>query len=291
MTEPAGRHPFVVAAWMLVGAVVVATGVGILGGILSKSLVVDLVAMWPLFGVILLAGIIGWLRRRKKERRAGAILPLAVFTALVLAVAVHLGGWSQLPSAAARLTGSPAVDLSEPTLLTVQIVGDLEVGPATGGPGYRVDPILRGGLVGVPEAVETSVDGAIAVRISAADAPSWYMFSGWKLGLTPDASWRLVLNGKIDADLSSLRIESGAMAGSGAVALGDPPPGGGNLVVAGDFHLTVPGDAPVRVSGAADVPEDWLLTESGATAPGGASGGDGWIIDIQGETRVTVVER
>lgn len=279
-----------VAAWMLVAAVAVATGVGIFGGILSKSLVVDLVAMWPLLAVIVVAGTIGWVRRRKKELRAGAILPLAIFSAVVLAVAVHLGGWSQLPSAAARLTGSPAADLSDPTLLTVHIVGELEVGPVTDGSGYRVDPMLRGGLVGVPEAVETSVDDAVAIRVMAADAPSWYMFSGWKLGLSPEVNWRLVLNGKIDADLSSIQIKSGAMAGSGIVTLGPPPPGGGSLVVAGEFRLTVPTDTPVRVSGAAEVPDDWVVSDTGATAPSSDDGGDGWVIEVRGDTTVTVVE-
>lgn len=290
MTDPRGRHPFAVAAWLLVGAVVVATGAGILGGILSKSLVVDLVAMWPLFALLLMLGIIGWIRGRKKQRRAGAILPLAVFSALVLAVAVHLGGWDQLPSSEARLTGPPVGELSDPTLLTVQIVGDLEVGPVADGSGYRVEPLLRGGLVGVPEATEISVDGDLSVRVSAAEAPSWYTFSGWSLGLSTEVGWRLIFNGTIDADLTTMTVESAAMAGSGVVRLGTAPPNGGSLIVAGDFRVIVPPDSSVQVRGEAEVPPDWETTEAGARSPTGEAEASRWTIDVQGDAPARVVE-
>src|SRR5690606_41057505 len=35
------------------------------------------------------------------------------------------------------------------------------------------------------------------------EAPSWYTFSGWRIGISPAVTWRLVLNRRIDADLTA----------------------------------------------------------------------------------------
>lgn len=290
MNDPVGRHPFTVAAWMLVGAVVLATGFGVVGGILSRALVVDLVAMWPLFALILITGVIGWLRSRRRQRRAGAILPLSIFSALILTGALHLGGWDQLPSAEARLTGLPADELSDPARLTAQIQGTLQIRPLVDGVGYRIDPVLRGGRVGVPEATETFVDGALSVRVSAAEAPGWYTFSGWEMGLAPDVRWRLVLNGQLDADFRSIPLESVAVAGSGTIRLGDPPATGAELTVAGDFQVVVPDTAPVSVMGAATTPSEWTATDGATASPEWDPASGGWRILVRGDTPVAVSE-
>jgi hypothetical protein len=134
------------------------------------------------------------------------------------------------------------------------------------------------------------VDDALSIRVAAADAPGWYQFSGWDIGLSSSTAWRLVLNGTIDADLVGLRVESAAMAGSGTVRLGPPPDSGASLVVAGDFRLVVPSDVPVTVTGPADTPGEWLDTADGAASPESVDPGPEWSIDIQGDTTVRVVE-
>ena len=289
MTSGEGRHPFTVAAWILVVALVVAGVVAVVGDILSASLVVDAVAMWPIFLLVIVAGLLGWWRGRRGGNRAGAIIPLSLFTALVIVVAVHLGGWEQLPSAETSLSGPEASELSPVTELTAQIVGELELSAATGGRAYTVDPIMRGGLVGVPEAVETSVDGDVSIELAAADAPGWYTFSGWEVGLSPEITWRLVLNGGIDADLVDVPVEAVAAGGSGLIELGPAPEGGGRVVVSGDFTITVPPSVPVEASGAVSAPEAWETTPDGARSPGGD--GPRWVIRAEGDIDVRVVER
>lgn len=292
MTTPGGRHPFVVAAWMVVLALVLAVSVGVVSGILSPALVVDLVALWPLVVVVVIAGLVGSWRGRRHHARTGAILPLAIFTALVFAISLHLGGWSQLPTAAARLTGPPAEELSNPTRLTVQISGDLVVRTDADGAGYRVDPILRGGPVGVPQATETTVEGALSVVLSSAQAaPSWYRFSGWKLGLAPVVGWRLVLNGSIDADLTGLEIDALAMGGSGRVSLGEPPDAGADVALAGDFDLSVPAGTAVRVVGPASVPSGWSADAGGYSSPAAESGAPSWTVRVTGDTPVRLTEQ
>lgn len=287
MTESEGGHPMAVAAWILLVGLLIAGTAGVVGGILSRSLVVDLVAMWPLLAVVLMVGLIGWLRRRR--RRASAILPLAIFTALVLAAALHLGRWDRLPSAQARLTGPPASELSSETGLTAQVVGDLELGAAPDDVGYRVEPIMAGGLVGVPQATETSVDGEVTVELSAADAPSWYTFSGWRLELSPAIEWRLVLNGRITADLNEVVVTSAAVAGSGTLVLGAPGVGGSVIAMSGDFVVNIPSGVPVEVEGEASVPDGWETAGSVHRSP--TVGEDPWRIRVEGDAPVRIVER
>jgi hypothetical protein len=290
MTSGRGGHPFAVAVWILCGAVVVASVAGVLGDILSRSYVVDMAAMWPLLvGALMLGLIARWLGRRSPRSRA--LLPLALFTVLVLGAGLHLSAWERLPSASARLTGPGVEVLSDPTELVAQVVGELELEATEADVAYSVVPIQRGGMVGVPQATETTTDGDLSVRIEAApDAPSWYRFAGWRIGLSPRVSWRLVLNGEIEADLRQVSISSGAVAGSGSLRLGDPPPTGAGIIVAGDFVVTVPDGAAVTVDGEAAVPSDWATSDERHSSPAAAEGGDAWRLTIQGDTPVTVRE-
>lgn len=280
MTPSKRGHPFTVAAWMLVVALVVAGVAGVLGDILSPSLVVDLAALWPLLALALAVGlVVMW---RSKSGRTGAVLPLTLLTALVLAGALHLGGWEELPSATARLTGPDPDELSDPAELVAQISGRLEVGPLPDTAAYEVDPILRGGSAGVPQATETSVDGAMSIRLEAAEnAPFWYSFAGWEIGLNPDVTWRLVLNGDIDADLTALVLSSAAIAGSGSLRLGQPE-GNVSVIVVGNLDVVVPTGVAVVVDGEADVPGSWEASGNGFRSPGPVEDGS-WRISVQGD--------
>lgn len=287
MTPTKRGHPFTVAAWILVVALVVAGIAGVLGDILSRSLVVDLAAMWPLLAVAVFVGsLVSW---RGKSRRSGAVLPLAILTVLVLAGALHIGGWERLPSATARLAGPPATEMSQPTELVAQISGELEVEAKNGETAYRVDPILRGGAAGVPRATETSVDGDMSISLEAAeDSPAWYSFAGWQIGLNPNVTWRLVLNGDIDADLTALVLSSAAIAGSGSLRLGEPPDDV-SVIVAGNFEVTVPAGSAVVVDGNANVPSSWEEVGGGFASP--ADSGEGaWRISVQGDATPTLRE-
>jgi hypothetical protein len=289
MSDTARRHPFTVAAWILVGALVVAGVAGVGGDIVSRSIVVDLVAMWPLLAVVVLAGVAGWLRGRRRRARAGAILPLAIISALVFTAALHLGGWDQLPSAQARLTGPTTDGVSDTVQLTLQIPGDLHIGPVSDGAAYRVDPIMRGGGVGVPAAIETAVDGQLSVLIEEDVASGWYTFSGWRLSLSPGVEWRLILNGRLDADLAELKVASMAVAGSGLVALGSPSPTGGTVVAAGDLTISVPVAVAVTAVGNVVVPGGWEPIDDGYRSP--PTEGPAWTIRVSGDSTVTIRQR
>lgn len=293
MTENRDGRAFAVAVWILLAAVAVTATAGVVGGILSTSLVPDLIALWPLLVVASLIGLLGrWLARRA-GRRSRALLPLTLFSAVVLAASLHLGGWEALPSAEARLTGPPATGLSVPAELIVQVSGEIHVKPSRAGDAaYRVEPIPRGGRVGVPQATETSVDGNMSIVLAAtSDSPDWYRYAGWELTLSPEVPWRLVLNGELAADLTSFDLASATLAGSGTVRLGSPPSGGASVIVAGNIDVVVPPGAAVVVHGAASVPPTWETTAGGARSPAAGEGeGDNWSVSVQGDVAVTVVE-
>lgn len=287
MSPRTGGHPVTVAAWILVVALIGAGAFGVFGGILSPSIVIDLAAMWPLLLVIVIVGVV--VRLVGKSRRAGAILPLTVFSVLLLGAALHLGEWDRLPSASARLAGPDPQSLSDPTELLIQLSGELAI-RAADGPAYVVEPIVRGGRVGVPQATETSVDGAMSIRIEAdPEAPAWYRFAGWDVRLSPAVTWRLVLNGTIDADLTALTLSSAAIAGSGLLRLGPPPQEGASVIVAGDFDVVVPSGSAVTVSGDADTPSNWVGEGETKRSPVSAAGGQ-WSISVQGDATPRIRE-
>jgi hypothetical protein len=244
--------------------------------------------MWPLLAVALVVGgVVIW---RGKSGRTGAVLPLGLLSVFVLVGALHIGGWDRLPSATARLTGPDPGELSRPTELVAQISGRLEVDSVAGDAAYRVDPILRGGSAGVPQATETSVDGAMSIRLEAAqDTPAWYTFAGWRIGLNPEVAWRLVLNGDIDADLTPLVLSSAAIAGSGSLRLGRPPGGDVSVIVVGDFEVVVPSDVAVVVDGDAHVPGSWETAPNGSRSPVSPENG-AWRISVQGDAAPTIRE-
>lgn len=291
MTTGTDGRAFAVAVWILIVAVAVAGTAGVLGGILSTSLVPDLVALWPLLAVVLVVGLVGGWAARRRGHRSRAILPLMLFSGIVLALSLHLGGWAGLPTAEARLTGPETPDLGEVAEFVTQIAGEIRVRPLqSNSAAYQVDPILRGGRTGVPEATETSVDGRVSIVLgAAAEAPSWYSFAGWEVALSPEMRWRVVLNGVLDADLTALTITSAVVAGKGLVRLGDPPPGGAAVIVAGDVDVVVPSGAGVAVEGDASVPGSWEC-DSGRCRSPAADEGDRWTISLRGDVAVTVDE-
>lgn len=285
MSPSQGGHPLATAVWILLGAVVVAGAAGIAAGILSPVLILDLASLWPLVGVATLLG--AWGRRRSTQPRGKALLPMALFTSLVLAAALHLGGWELLPSAEGRLTGPELSEVSDPTEIRVNVSGDLVLG-ANAGAAYRIEPILRGGSVGVPGATETYVNGDLSIWIEEIEAPDWYAFAGWRLTLNPEVAWKLILNGALDADLTELEIESAAIAGSGTILLGTPPPGGSGLIVAGPFTVTVPDGTAVIVNGPVVAPPDWVRDGDTTSSPHSGDRSDRWRIAVQGESPIVI---
>jgi hypothetical protein len=263
----------------MTGLTVTALAVGIAGSVVSRSIVLDAIALWPVAVLALPAAILGI-----KGGRRRALTPMILISWLLVTVGLHLGGVSGLPSAAAAVRAD--LGSAETARLTVAVPGlTLEL---TDGP-FAVVPVPVGGEVGVPvvERVAGSTAAALVVTEDRTRSP-WFRFGAYRIGLPDGVGWDIRIDvAAVDLDLSAVEITGGRIeAATGRVELGSAS-SAVTLAVAGDIEVAVPDGVAVRVIGSTRVPDGWTVTEEGATAP---SDGDGWIIQVD-EGSVRIVTR
>lgn len=270
--------------WLLpIGALTLVLGIAVAGR-LSRSIVADLIAWWPVWLGIALAAY--FLREHKVGYfRAAGIIPLLALLFVGLFTWGHLAGWSVMPSASQRLVGPEPGGFTE-AAIEAEINGRIEV---DGGAEflYQVEPVRSGGAIGIPGANEQVLDSAVAVVLSPPADPGLYSYAGWDLSVNDAPRWSLGLGGAIHADLTSLTVDELSLAGSGVVRLGAVD-GETPVSVSGTFRIVVQPDTPARVTGLASVPATWTLDAQGAVAP---TFGEGWTITIERDSDVTIVER
>ena len=271
-------------AWLLpIGALTIILGVAA-SGRLSRSIVADLLAWWPIWlGLAITAYLLR--ERRLGNLRAAGLVPIVALFFVALFILGHLAGWSIMPSASQRLVGPEPGSVDTATLIA-EIDGQLEVRGESEFL-YQVEPIKRGGRVGIPDAVETVADTMVTVALEAPPNPGLYSYAGWDVRLSLGPVWSLDLRGAIDADLTALALDEVEVSGAGTVQLGEATVE--TLVdVGGSFQMTIPAGTAARVVGTARVPSSWTLTQDGASSPGG---GSGWVFTVVGDASLTIVEQ
>lgn len=252
-------------------------------GRLSRAIVADLIAWWPVWiGIAITAYLVR--DRKVGDLRASGLMPFIALFFIGVFTWGHLAGWPIMPSASQRLVGPEAAGVGEASL-TASIEGVIELHSGADFL-YVVEPIMRGGGIGIPTADEHMVDSSIEVELIEPADPGLYSFAGWEISVSASPVWTLDLDGALDLDLNGLSVNGASFAGSGTVILGDTL-GETPVNVNGAFRLVVPSGTPARVVGVASVPATWVLDEQGASAP--ISGG-GWVITVVGDSSVTVVE-
>jgi len=270
-------------SWLFpIGALTVLLGVAA-SGRFSRAIVADLIAWWPVW---LGLGITAYLLRERKigNLRVAGLVPLVALTFVLLFAWGHLGGWSLMPSASQRLVGPELGSITEASLTAV-IDGRIDV---AGGSSflYVVEPIMRGGGIGIPTASEQLVDSSISVVLEPPVDTGLYVYAGWHVALSSTPQWSLVLDGAIDADLTDVHVVQLSVDGAGTVVLGESL-GETPVAIGGSFRVVVPPETPARVVGVATVPDTWTITDDGATSPGG---GDGWVLKTVDQATLTVSE-
>lgn len=252
-------------------------------GRLSRSIVADLIAWWPIWVGLAVAAYVVRERTYGVVRLAG-IVPLIALVSVGLFTWGHLGGWALMPSASHRLVGPEASGITGATLVA-EVEGVIEVSAGSEFL-YQVEPVMRGGGIGIPGANEQVIDSTVSVLLEAPADPGLYSYAGWDLTLAEQPVWSLALDGSVDADLTSLVVTDLVLAGSGVVRLGsasqERP-----VSVEGSFQVTVPTGVAARVVGVASVPAAWTLTAEGAAAP---ASGDGWVLTVRPGASLSVVE-
>ena len=279
----AGADRSVPRIWLLpIFALTVILGVTA-GGVLSRSLLLDLLAWWPVWLAITLLTVLA--RRRQLGRmRLSGLIPLLASAALIAFTAGHVYGWMVMPSAAQELNG-PLADSATVAALSAGVDGDLRVGEGASLL-YEVGPVRRGGDIGIPEAVEQVRESAISIILQEPSDPGFHSFSGWDILLSAIPAWSLTLEGHIEADLSGLRMTGLVLSGDGLVTLGlveSSTPAS----VSGAFELVVPSGFPVRILGAATVPATWEQLSDGWRSP---ASGEGWVISVREGSSLSIAE-
>lgn len=253
-------------------------------GLLSRSILIDFVAWWPVWTVVMALGFVTRGRRIGAIRVSG-LLSLLLLLFLGLFVFAHLRGWPVMPSSVERLVAVANADVTT-AALSARMDGDLRI--RTDGEGflYTVAALRGGGDVGVPGAVEHSQGESVSVELVANPDPGLYQFAGWDIALSAAPVWTLSFRGMIDADMAGLRIVSLQVEGAGMVRIGGPE-GVSPFSVDGDFVIQVPSGVPVRVVGPAEVPDDWRLFEGDIVSP---TEGQGWVIAVAEASNVRIRE-
>jgi hypothetical protein len=269
--------------WLIpIGVLTLVLGIAV-SGRLSRSIVADLIAWWPVWVGIAIAAYL--LRERTVGHfRVAGIVPLVALVLVGLFVWGHLVGWTVMPSASQRLVG-PEVGGLTAASLRAEINGVIEV---EGGSDYlyQVEPVKRGGGFGIPGANEQLLNSAIAVALAPPADPGLYTYAGWDIRLSQELRWSLVLDGAVNADLTSVGVDALSLAGEGRVRLGAVD-GETPIAVSGSFQLVVPADVPARVIGIASAPASWTRDANGAIAP---TFGEGWVITVDPGADVVLAE-
>lgn len=279
----AGRGRGIPRIWLL-PIVVLAGLLGLaVAGALSRSLLLDLMAWWPVWLVIAIL-VIAVRGRRVGRVRVSGLMPLVATVALGLFTWGHLVGWSVMPSSTRVLIGPGTGDI-EAAVMSAQIDGEIQVSSGAGFL-YEVEPVRRGGDIGLPSATEQSQQGSVSVSLTAPSDPGFYAFSGWEVILSAAVPWQLELDGLVNADLSELEVFGGRFSGEGTVTLADVREST-PLTVDGTFVIVAPPGFPIRIVGDATVPASWEQLSDGWRSPGV---GEGWVVSVSEGSSLTVSE-
>ena len=244
---------------------------------------------------------VGWVVKKIWTGRAIAdapVLPLLVFSWLVFSASSYFADLPGLPSSSADLRGPPT-DGSDFNSFAVEMKeGKLIVGEGAGPSIYQVDMTRRGGLAGIPVALESVGESGRQIRVIDAREPlppdldisvrdsGWLRFGGWEVRLHSQPTWSLTLSApEISADLQNIEITALTIGGKGNVRVGEPV-GPVEVAVNGSFTIEVPVETPMEVTGAAIVPEDWRVEEDMAWI---GERGAGWHLVVSDEGSAQIV--
>jgi len=269
--------------WILpIAALTILLGVAA-SGRLSRSIVADLIAWWPVW---LGLGVAAFVFRERKigSVRVSGLIPLIALFFVLLFTWGHLAGWTLMPSASQRLVG-PEVGSSSDASLEASIDGRIVL---SGGSEflYQVEPLMQGGVIGIPSASEQVNGNEVSIELTAPTDPGLYGYAGWEILVSTTPVWYLDLDGALELDLTEVLVGDLVVSGAGTVLLG-PAQGETAVSVEGSFDVVVPEGTPARVVGVASVPAHWTRTPEGATTPGGVAG---WVITVVGDTTLNVRE-
>ncbi len=244
-------------------------------------------SFWPGFLLAFLLAAAIWPLSKRFSSRLKATVPLLVLSWLGLAIALHLSGWSELPSSAGDLVGG-TTDGIETAALSLEVEGFLALDASSQPELYSVTMIRRGGPVGAPQALETLPNGSVEVDIVERPESYWYSSAGWDVVLADAVPWTVDASADpIEVNLRTVTLRGGSFSGSGSVQLGAVQ-SGAIITLEGNLDVSLPSGIAVGVEGVAEVPAGWVATEGGHASP---ATGDRFTLVVDAGSTVSITER
>ena len=274
-------------AWLGLAGAAGLLGAVAAGGLLRRSVVLDLVSFWP--GWIVTCAVFLIHRRGVRQRfpgyGLGPALPYSLMGWLVVALVLHMAGWELLPSAADRLEGPAVTDRITTTAIDVRLDGVviLEAGAEAL---YEVSSLASAGAVAPPRGEELLTGDDLEVRLREGPVAGWFGSAGWNLTLDTSRDWAVAVSAaEVEADLSALSLRSLRVEADGAIRLG-PARGDVPALLAGDLVVEVPAEVSVEISGPVTVGVGWEATGDGTSYRGDGAGR--YLIEVDPDSDVVV---
>ena len=142
-------------------------------------------------------------------------------------------------------------------VLSIDIDGSVNIDFFEGS-GYKADIINLPGNIGFPEAIESNLGNPRPISMREVSTDRLLKVSGWNINLGNNTNWLLnILSFDSTYYLDSPNLNSSNLIGTGEIFLGSNL-SSGDIVLNGNFKVTVDKKLPIVVVGNADVPANWI---------------------------------
>ena len=142
-------------------------------------------------------------------------------------------------------------------LLSIDMDGSVNIDFFEGS-GYKADIINLPGNIGFPEAIESNLGNPRPISMREVTTDRLLKVSGWNINLGNNTNWLLnILSFDSTYYLDSPNLNSSNLIGTGEIFLGSNL-SSGDIVLNGNFKVTVDKKLPIVVVGNAEVPANWI---------------------------------
>ena len=225
-------------------------------GYLRPSIIYDYIDYWPLTILPILLIVI--FRNSEFKEALGNFVNIILIIIVTIFSFAHMFD-SRFSSTYQDESFFENSDLSDDFQynLSIDIDGTLDLS-SFNGLGYSVDIIDRPGKVGYPESIETLVGNPRAVIFREIETSSLFKVKGWDIRLGDRNLWELDIF-SIDSTiyLDNLSLFPSKLSGTGQIFLGDNLKME-NLIISGNYEITVSDNLSVLIIGQAETPSSWL---------------------------------
>ena len=225
-------------------------------GYLRPSIIYDYLDNWPIsiLPIIFLLINKSYLKNESLNNYLFAIL-IFIFSAfpIILLTGVNVLTTNSFNAEFQNFELNEDIDY----LLSIDMDGSVNVDFFEGS-GYKADIINLPGNIGFPEAIESNLGNPRPISMREVSTDRLLKVSGWNINLGNNTNWLLnILSFDSTYYLDSPNLNSSNLIGTGEIFLGSNL-SSGDIVLNGNFKVTVDKKLPIVVVGNAEVPANWI---------------------------------